>query len=139
MQGEEVSNKLAAVSAAQEGGQHGSTDHERLHPLDAGIIKVQQRKSSPCTVAPLHICCLACRPIKSFLSATIWSTFTLQQTLDAGIIKVQQGKSSPCTVAPLHICCLACRPMKSFLSATIWSIFTLQPTLAAGVTRNPAT
>ena len=61
MQGEEVGDELAAVSAAQEGWQHGSPDHERLHPLNARIIKVQQRQSSPCTVAPLHIRCFACK------------------------------------------------------------------------------
>ena len=62
MQCEEVGNELAAVSAAQEGWQHGSPDHECLHPLDGGVIKVQQPQSSPCTIAPLHICRLSCEP-----------------------------------------------------------------------------
>lgn len=42
MQGEEVGDELAAISAAQEGGKHGPPDHEGLHPLDAGVLKVQQ-------------------------------------------------------------------------------------------------
>lgn len=42
MQGEEVRNELAAVGAAQEGRKHGGPDHEGLHPLDAGVLKVQQ-------------------------------------------------------------------------------------------------
>ena len=42
MQGEEVGYELAAISRPQEAGQHGSPDHEGLHPLDAGVIKVQQ-------------------------------------------------------------------------------------------------
>lgn len=40
MQGEEVGNELAAIRGAEEGGQHGSPDHEGLHPLNGGVLKV---------------------------------------------------------------------------------------------------
>lgn len=42
MQGEEVSNELAANGTAQEGWEHGSPDHEGLHPFNTGVIKIQQ-------------------------------------------------------------------------------------------------
>ena len=63
MQREKVRNELAAVSTAQEGGQHGSPDHEGLHPLNGGVIKVQQGQGTPGAVAPLHICCAPCKQI----------------------------------------------------------------------------
>lgn len=40
VQGEEMGDELAAISTAQEGRKHGPPDHEGLHPLDAGVLKV---------------------------------------------------------------------------------------------------
>ena len=60
MQGKQVSNELAAISAAQEGWQHGGPNHEGLHPLDGGVIKVQQGQGTPGTVAPFNIRCTPC-------------------------------------------------------------------------------
>ncbi len=60
MQGKQVSNELAAVSTAQEGRQHGGPNHEGLHPLDGGVIKVQQGQGTPGAVAPFHIRCTPC-------------------------------------------------------------------------------
>ena len=65
MEGEEMRNELAAIGRAQEGRQHGSPDHEGLHPLDGGVLKVQQGQSPPSTATPLHICSPPCTLARS--------------------------------------------------------------------------
>ena len=67
VQCEEMGNELAAISTSQEGGKHGAPDHEGLHPLDAGVLKVQQGQSGLHAVAPLHICSPPCSKAKKGL------------------------------------------------------------------------
>lgn len=63
MDSEQMGDELAAVRGAQEGGQHGRPDHEGLHPLNGGVIKVKQSQRASGSVTPLHICSFACSKV----------------------------------------------------------------------------